>query len=159
MAPESLTEMVFSSKSDVWSFGVVMWELFSFGKVPYPGFDFRQLIRELLVGYRMDKPQMATKEIGRLMTDCWKMEPNDRPTFHQLQDELGNHLESTIREHYVDMNEPYLKMNEEKQTSKTSSSVATNNKRSVLSFSKKKISTQSHSDSSKRNQKHNHSSR
>ena len=155
MAPESLTEMVFSSQSDVWSFGVVMWELFSFGKVPYPGFDFRQLIRELMIGYRMEKPQMATNVIGRLMTDCWKTEPNERPTFHQLQEALGNHLESSIRGHYVDMNEPYMKMNEDKQTIKVST--VTNKHRSLLSFSRAKISTRSpqQDDSSKmRNQKH-----
>ena len=117
MAPESLTENVFSNKSDVWSFGVVMWELFSFGKVPYPGFDFRQLIRELLNGYRMETPPLATNVISGLMTDCWKTEPNERPTFHQLQDALGNHLESTIRDHYIDMNEPYINLNKEKQKS------------------------------------------
>ena len=101
MAPESLTEMVFSSQSDVWSFGVVMWELFSFGKVPYPGIDVSRLIRELLNGYRMEKPQYVTNEIGRLMVDCWKMEPKERPTFNQLQEALGNHLESSLRHHYL----------------------------------------------------------
>ena len=85
MAPESLTEMVFSSQSDVWSFSVVVWELFSFGKVPYPGMNFKELMRELLNGYRMEKPQFVTNEIGRLMTNCWKLEPNERPTFSYLQ--------------------------------------------------------------------------
>ena len=56
MAPESLTEMVFLSQSDVWSYGVVLWELFTLGKVPYPGMGLNQLIRELQSGYQMDKP-------------------------------------------------------------------------------------------------------
>ena len=113
MVPESLTEMVFSSQSDVWSFGVVVWELFSFGKVPYPGMNFKELMRGLLNGYRMEKPQFVTNEIVRLMTNCWKSEPNERPTFSYLQEALGNHLESSIRDHYLEMNEPYLQMNDE----------------------------------------------
>ena len=116
MAPESLTEMVFSSQSDVWSFGVVMWELFSFGKVPYPGIDVSRLIRELLNGYRMEKPQYVTNEIGRLMVDCWKMEPKERPTFNQLQEALGNHLESSLRHHYLEMSQSYLQLKDELQS-------------------------------------------
>ena len=84
MAPESLTEMVFSSQSDVLSLGVVLWELLSLGKTPYPGMGPNELIGELQNGYRMNKPQFATNEIGRLMADCWKLDPNERPTFNQL---------------------------------------------------------------------------
>ena len=113
MVPESLTEMVFSSQSDVWSFGVVVWELFSFGKVPYPGMNFKELMREVLNGYRMEKPQFVTNEIGRLMTNCWKLEPNERPTFCQLEQSIGGHLEAPVRHRYFDMNEPYVKLNEE----------------------------------------------
>ena len=105
MAPESLTEMVFSSQSDVWSFGVVMWELFSLGKVPYPGlFDVKQLISDLQNGYRMEKPQFASNEIGRLMTQCWKDEPKERLKFHQLEEDLTKHLEASVYHHYLQMN-------------------------------------------------------
>jgi serine/threonine protein kinase len=108
MAPESLAELVFSSQSDVWSFGNVLWELFSLGKVPYPGFNFKQLIRELQDGYRMDKPPFATNEIGQLMSCCWKMEPNERPTFHQLQEAFSNQLETTVCDHYLSISDPYI---------------------------------------------------
>ena len=110
MAPESLTEMVFSSQSDVWSFGVVLWELFSLGKTPYPGMGLNELIRELLGGYRMDKPQFATNEIGRLMTDCWKADPNERPTFNQLQEALSSQLETSVSQYYLSLNDPYLEV-------------------------------------------------
>ena len=109
MAPESLTEMVFSSQSDVWYFSVVLWELFSLGKVPYPGMGLNELIRELQGGYRMDKPQFATNEIGRLMADCWKADPIERPTFNQLQDALSDQLEASVSQHYLSMDESYWK--------------------------------------------------
>jgi serine/threonine protein kinase len=105
MAPESLTEMAFSSQSDVWSFGVVLWELFSLGKVPYPGMNLTKLIRELQNGYRMEKPQFASNGIGRLMAACWKADPNDRPTFHQLQEALNKQLESSISQHYLSLDD------------------------------------------------------
>ena len=98
-----LSEMVFSSQSDVWSFGVVLWELFTLGKVPCPGKGVDQLIEELQNGYRMDKPQFAPKEIGHLMANCWKSMPNERPTFHQLQEALSNQLEAASCGHYLEM--------------------------------------------------------
>ena len=98
MAPESLTEVVFSIQS-----------------VPYPEFEFRQLIRELLIGYRMDKPQLATNEISRLRADWQKLDPNERPTFNKLQEALGSNLESSFRDQYLDMNEPYMQLNKENQ--------------------------------------------
>ena len=109
MAPESLTEMVFSSQSDVWSFGVVLWELFTLGKVPYPGKGIDQLIQELQNGYRMDKPEFATNEIGQLISDCWKTAPNERPTFHQLQEALNNQIEAASCGHYLSMmSDPFI---------------------------------------------------
>jgi len=87
MAIESLTDWVFSSQSDVWSFGVVLWEIFSLGKVPYPGLKFDDsFIRRLQNGYRMEKPEFASDEIYQLMIACWKKGPNQRPTFSQLEE-------------------------------------------------------------------------
>ena len=94
MAIESLTDWTFSSQSDVWSFGVVLWEIFSLGKVPYPGMQFHQLIALLLSGYRMEKPELMPQDIGRLMAFCWKPEPRHRPTFHQLANLLCAKLEN-----------------------------------------------------------------
>ena len=108
MAPESLTEMVFSSQSDVWSFGIVMWELFSLGKVPYPGIAMNEeFIQRLQNGYRMSKPVYAPNEIGNLMADCWKTEPTQRPTFRQLAEALITQLESSVVDHYAKLSEPF----------------------------------------------------
>ena len=90
MAIESLTDWVFSSQSDVWSFGVVLWEMFSLAKVPYAGLIVdEEFIRRLENGYRMEKPELMPQDIGRLMASCWKQEPRHRPTFSQLADTLS----------------------------------------------------------------------
>ncbi len=96
MAIESLADCILSSQSDVWSFGVVLWELFSLGRSPYPGMRHNEILRQLLNGYRMDKPEYANNEIGRLMSNCWKTEPKERPTFHQLEEAFGRHFESSV---------------------------------------------------------------
>ena len=89
MAVESLTDWVFSSQSDVWSFGVVLWEIFSLAKVPYAGLQFNDsFINRLQNGYRMKKPEFAPEDIVQLMADCWKTESNQRPTFNQLVEAL-----------------------------------------------------------------------
>ncbi|XP_037051566.1 vascular endothelial growth factor receptor 1 isoform X6 [Bradysia coprophila] len=112
LAIESIGDQVFSTFSDVWSFGIVMWELFSLGKVPYPGMDADQgLYFKLKDGYRMDKPENATQEIYDIMLHCWNANPESRPLFNALEKRLGKLLENGVAEHYIDLNEPYLQMN------------------------------------------------
>ena len=112
MAIESLTDWVFSSQSDVWAFGVVLWEIFSLAKIPYPGLPFNDsFIHRLQNGYRMEKPEFATNDIYRLMIDCWKPEPNQRPTFSQLEEALKAQMDSSTSSSYIEMNQPYIEMN------------------------------------------------
>jgi serine/threonine protein kinase len=95
MAIESLRDWIFSSQSDVWSFGVVLWEIFSLAKVPYAGLAVDdEFILRLENGYRMEKPELMPENISRLMTDCWKTEPHQRPTFSQLTESLGEFTEA-----------------------------------------------------------------
>ena len=62
MALESLIhDKVYTSKSDVWSYGITLWEMFSLGKTPYPGMGGTQLIQRLLTGYRMEAPDYANE--------------------------------------------------------------------------------------------------
>jgi len=94
-----------------------MWEFFSLGKIPYPGVDAKQLICDLQNGYRMEKPKMASNEICRLMMHCWKAEPNDRPTFLQLEENLTKHLEASVCHHYVQISStPFIwKLNQKNE--------------------------------------------
>uniref|UniRef100_A0A915AKQ9 Tyrosine-protein kinase n=1 Tax=Parascaris univalens TaxID=6257 RepID=A0A915AKQ9_PARUN len=85
-APEALRYSKFSTKSDMWSFGVLLWEIFSFGRVPYPRIPIQDVVRHIERGYRMEPPEGCPTEISRLMNEAWMLDPNSRPTFsHMLQ--------------------------------------------------------------------------
>uniref|UniRef100_A0A1I8EHM3 Tyrosine-protein kinase n=1 Tax=Wuchereria bancrofti TaxID=6293 RepID=A0A1I8EHM3_WUCBA len=80
-APEALRYSKFSTKSDVWSFGVLLWEIFSFGRVPYPRIPIQDVVRHIEKGYRMEPPEGCPMEISRLMNESWILEPSVRPSF------------------------------------------------------------------------------
>ncbi|XP_022786877.1 uncharacterized protein LOC111327055 isoform X1 [Stylophora pistillata] len=83
-APEALCHGSYTSKSDVWSFGVVLWEMATMGGIPYPGISNKELYKLLKTGYRMEKPDMCSDEIYNLILECWKEDPSERPTFRDL---------------------------------------------------------------------------
>nr|AAA36152.1 K-sam protein [Homo sapiens] len=88
MAPEALFDRVYTHQSDVWSFGVLMWEIFTLGGSPYPGIPVEELFKLLKEGHRMDKPANCTNELYMMMRDCWHAVPSQRPTFKQLVEDL-----------------------------------------------------------------------
>ncbi|XP_065886239.1 tyrosine-protein kinase TXK-like isoform X2 [Dysidea avara] len=87
-APEVITHARFSSKSDVWSHGILMWELWTGGKTPYPTFSNPQVLDEVLRGYRLERPTYCPPEVYELMRWCWKEQSDDRPTFIDLHKRL-----------------------------------------------------------------------
>jgi len=93
-APEALQTGKYTSKCDVWSFGVLLWELATMGGVPYPDISSRRIYNVLKTGYRMEKPKTCNEEMYMLMLDCWKDDPDERPTFAQLVSTLEEMLES-----------------------------------------------------------------
>lgn len=112
LAIESIRDRVFSTESDVWSFGVVLWEFFSLARTPYPGMEAdKQLYNKLVEGYRMERPLYANNAMYQMMLDCWSARPLARPSFEQLSNRLGLMLERSVRKHYIDLNDPYLEMN------------------------------------------------
>ncbi|KAJ8976163.1 hypothetical protein NQ317_002051 [Molorchus minor] len=112
MAIESIRDRVFSTQSDVWSFGIVLWEFFSLARTPYPGMAAdEKLYQKLVEGYRMESPEYSPKQIYTLMIDCWATKPLARPSFAKLAESIGTFLEESVRKNYIDLNDPYLAMN------------------------------------------------
>ncbi|XP_036028199.1 vascular endothelial growth factor receptor 1 [Onychomys torridus] len=99
MAPESIFDKIYSTKSDVWSYGVLLWEIFSLGGSPYPGVqmdeDFCSRLKE---GMRMRSPEYATPEIYQIMLDCWHKDPKERPRFAELVEKLGDLLQANVQQ-------------------------------------------------------------
>lgn len=87
-APEALNYGRYSSESDVWSFGILLWETFSLGVCPYPGMTNQQAREQVERGYRMSAPQNCPEEIFTIMMKCWDYKPENRPKFSDLHKEL-----------------------------------------------------------------------
>ncbi|XP_077167996.1 ephrin type-A receptor 8 isoform X2 [Paroedura picta] len=83
-APEAITYRKFSSASDVWSFGVVMWEVLAYGERPYWNMTNRDVIQSVEEGYRLPAPMGCPTALHQLMLDCWQKDRSDRPRFSQI---------------------------------------------------------------------------
>ncbi|XP_041873234.1 proto-oncogene tyrosine-protein kinase ROS [Corvus kubaryi] len=88
MAPESLIDGVFTSHSDVWAFGVLVWETLTLGQQPYPGFSNTEVVHHVRSGGRLESPNNCPGDLCDLMTRCWSQEPHNRPTFSYIHDKL-----------------------------------------------------------------------
>ncbi|XP_010344920.2 fibroblast growth factor receptor 4 isoform X2 [Saimiri boliviensis] len=102
MAPEALFDRVYTHQSDVWSFGILLWEIFTLGGSPYPGIPVEELFSLLREGHRMDRPPHCPPELYGLMRECWHAAPSQRPTFKQLVEALDKVL-LAVSEEYLDL--------------------------------------------------------
>ena len=73
-----------------------------------------ELVKEILKGDRMEKPENAPNYFGEIMAKCWEMDPNERPTFSQLEEIISGQMESSVSSYYCNLNDPFKKLNEEK---------------------------------------------
>ncbi|KFB40652.1 hypothetical protein ZHAS_00008267 [Anopheles sinensis] len=101
LALESLSDNLFSVKSDVWSYGIVLWEMFSLGSSPYPTIDVNQLYDLLFRGYRMDTPEFASEDVYEIMTKCWYSNRKLRPTFDELADTFNQMMSPQLQRQYT----------------------------------------------------------
>ncbi|XP_028657457.1 fibroblast growth factor receptor 3 isoform X5 [Erpetoichthys calabaricus] len=107
MAPEALFDRVYTHQSDVWSYGVLLWEIFTLGGSPYPGIPVEELFKLLKEGHRMDKPANCTHELYMIMRECWHAVPSQRPTFKQLVEDHDRVLSMTSTDEYLDLSVPF----------------------------------------------------
>lgn len=92
MAPESLYDNIFTSKSDVWSFGILMWEIVTLGSTPYPGLAAAEVMSRVRDGFRPEKPEHCKREMYNIMFYCWDKNTKERPSFNELVQMLDNLL-------------------------------------------------------------------
>ncbi|XP_028671753.1 tyrosine-protein kinase BTK isoform X1 [Erpetoichthys calabaricus] len=90
--PEVLLYCKFSSKSDVWAFGVLMWEVYTLGKMPYERFNNNEIVEKVTAGLRLYRPQNANETIYTLMKNCWHEKPEERPSFHEIHSNINDLL-------------------------------------------------------------------
>ncbi|XP_023668243.1 fibroblast growth factor receptor 3 isoform X2 [Paramormyrops kingsleyae] len=107
MAPEALFDRVYTHQSDVWSYGVLLWEIFTLGGSPYPGIPVEELFKLLKDGHRMEKPANCTHELYMIMRECWHPVPLQRPTFKQLVEDHDRVLSMASADDYLDLSVPF----------------------------------------------------
>ena len=81
MAPESIADRFFTSQSDVWSFGVVLWEIATLAKLPFKNLSNDEVIASVEAGGHLDLPRDCPEIFRSMMLECWKFDPRGRPTF------------------------------------------------------------------------------
>ncbi len=94
-APEAANYLAFTIKSDVWSFGILLTEIVTYGRIPYAGYTNKQVLDMVESGYRMPSPPGCPQELYEIMLECWKATPLDRPTFETLQWKLEEFFVNT----------------------------------------------------------------
>ncbi|CAO2628005.1 Tyrosine-protein kinase FRK [Lemmus lemmus] len=92
-APEAIRTNKFSIKSDVWSFGILLYEIITYGKIPYSGMTGAQVIQMLSQNYRLPQPPNCPQQFYNIMLQCWDTEPQQRPKFETLRRQLEDYIE------------------------------------------------------------------
>ncbi|GMR33785.1 hypothetical protein PMAYCL1PPCAC_03980 [Pristionchus mayeri] len=105
MSPEAIEQCSFSTATDVWSFGVLLFEIVTLGGTPYAGWPAAEMLPRLKRGERMERPDNCSDILYEIMLSCWSEKPSVRPTFTKLRKRFENLLEDITQDNY------YLKLN------------------------------------------------
>ncbi|XP_061709558.1 uncharacterized protein LOC133519566 [Cydia pomonella] len=108
MAPEALLYNVYSHSTDVWAFGITLWEIVTLGSTPYAAMSGREVLAAVTEGYRLERPPHCKPQLYRAMHSCWHADPSQRPTFAALKAQLAELLDNEPSEgNYVDLDSFY----------------------------------------------------
>ncbi|XP_077174723.1 insulin receptor-related protein isoform X2 [Paroedura picta] len=99
MAPESLKDGIFNTQSDIWSFGVVLWEITTLAEQPYQGMSNEQVLRFVMDNGVLERPETCPEKLHELMTWCWRQNPRLRPTFTQILESIKDDMSAPFRQH------------------------------------------------------------
>ncbi|XP_051935906.1 platelet-derived growth factor receptor beta [Hippocampus zosterae] len=110
MAPESIFQNLYTTLSDVWSYGILLWEIFTLGGTPYPDLPMNEMFYSALKrGYRMAKPAQACDEVYEIMKKCWEEKFEKRPEFSALVHRMGSLLTESYKKRYSQVSDNFLK--------------------------------------------------
>ncbi|XP_064817018.1 mast/stem cell growth factor receptor kita-like, partial [Oncorhynchus masou masou] len=125
MSPESIFDGVYTLESDVWSYGILLWEIFSLGSSPYPGMQvgsaFYRMIQE---GHRMNRPDVAPREIYDMMLSCWSEDPLKRPSFRKVVERTELLLSEHTKNVYLNLSYGSVPPDQQRAASHRLSSVS-----------------------------------
>ncbi|XP_053602300.1 dual specificity protein kinase splB-like [Plodia interpunctella] len=108
MAPEALLYNVYSHHTDVWAFGILLWEIVTLGSTPYAAMSGREVLSAVTEGYRLERPAHCKPQLYRAMHACWHADPSQRPSFAALKAQLAELLDNEPSEgNYVDLDSFY----------------------------------------------------
>ncbi|KAF1406688.1 Insulin receptor-related protein, partial [Spheniscus magellanicus] len=97
MSPEALKDGIFNTQSDVWSFGVVLWEIATLAEQPYQGMSNEQVLRFVMDNGVLERPENCPDKLHELMCLCWQQNPRQRPSFVQLLESIKDHMAPAFR--------------------------------------------------------------
>lgn len=106
LAVECMSHQIYTFHSDVWAYGILLYEIVTLGGTPYPSVESEKLMSVLQQGYRMEKPKQCSIPLYNLMLDCWKENPRERPTFKQVLSRLQDLSNLPMR--HIDLNSIFI---------------------------------------------------
>ena len=88
MAPEAVHHRLYTSQSDIWSYGILLWEIMTMGESPFKDVHFEQFMENLRTGAHPEQPPYCPNNVFNVMQACWRFRPEDRPTWSQVENSM-----------------------------------------------------------------------